>query len=127
VTRVFIQVSQLMLREDLRNIKIRKADTILAQNKLLKSYILISKHGLKYKSIFFSQTKFNREEADKYSKIKNSITLITKSKKYPLGHYLLRTKDGWIDPWHNLPSIDKIEAGIRKELPGNPWYVLYPI
>ena len=116
-----------MLREDLRNIKIRKADTILAQNKLLKSYILISKHGLKYKSIFFSQTKFNREEADKYSKIKNSITLITKSKKYPLGHYLLRTKDGWIDPWHNLPSIDKIEAGIRKELPGNPWYVLYPI
>ena len=86
----------------------------------------LNTHGLQYKSKFFNQNKLNKEEADKYSKIENTITLIAKNKKYPLGHYLLRTKEGWIDPWHNLPSIDKVEAGVRKELPGNPWYVLYP-
>lgn len=85
---------------------------------------------LKYKSKFFNKNKkykLNKAEADKFSKIENSITLITKSKKYPAGHYLLRTKKGWIDPWYNLPSIDNVRAGIRKELPDNPWHVLYPI
>ena len=54
-------------------------------------------------------------------------TLITKSEKYPVGHYLLRTKNGWIDPWHNLPSIDNVQASIRKTLPTNTWYVIYPV
>jgi hypothetical protein len=85
---------------------------------------------LDYKSKFFNQNKkyeYNKAEGDKYSKMENSITLIAKNKKYPVGHYLLRTKTGWIDPWFDFPSIDKVRAGIRKELPSNPWYVLYPI
>jgi hypothetical protein len=87
-------------------------------------------HSLDYKSKFFNQNKkyrFNKKEADEFSKIENSITLIVKSKKYPVGHYLLRIKNGWVDPWHDLPSIDKVRAGIRKTLPDNPWYVLYPV
>ncbi len=86
--------------------------------------------GLAYKSKFFNQNKkykYNRAEGDKYSKIENSITLIAKSEKYPVGHYLLRTKNGWIDPWIDLPSIDNVRAGIRKTLPNDAWYVLYPI
>ena len=84
--------------------------------------------GLEYKSKFFNHSKkLNLNEANKYSRINNSITLITKSSKYPIGHYLLRTKSGWIDPWFNLPSIDNVRAGIRKELPNAPWYVLYPL
>lgn len=82
-----------------------------------------------YYSRFFNQNKkykYNIEDADKFSKIFGSITLIVKSKKYPVGHYLLRVQNGWVDPWYNLPSIDKVHAGIRKELPENPWYVLYP-
>ena len=82
-----------------------------------------------YKSKFFNQNKkyeFNKKEGGKYSKIPNSITLITQNKKYQIGHYLLRVKDGWIDPWYNLPNIN-IKAGVRKKLPGNPWYVLYPL
>jgi hypothetical protein len=87
-------------------------------------------HKLEYKSKFFNQNKkykLNKEEADKFSRITGSITLIIKNEKYPVGHYLLRTKNGWVDPWLDFPSIDKVRAGIRKELPGNPWYVLYPI
>lgn len=85
--------------------------------------------GLNYELKFFNQNPkhFNKTEADKFSKIPNSITLIVKSEKYPVGHYLLRTKSGWIDPWHNLPSIDNVKAATRKTLPTNPWYVIYPI
>lgn len=86
--------------------------------------------GLNYKSKFFNQNKkykYNKKEADKYSTTPNSITLIIKSKKYPVGHYLFRTKKGWIDPWIDYPGIDSVKAGIRKELPENAWYVVYPI
>jgi hypothetical protein len=85
--------------------------------------------GLKYELKFFNQNPkhFNKLEADNYSKIKGSITLIFKSGKYPVGHYLLRTKVVWIDPWFNLPNIDNMKAGVRKTLPTNAWYVIYPI
>jgi hypothetical protein len=84
--------------------------------------------GLKYELKFFNQNPkhFNLVEASKYSKRRDSITLILKSEKYPVGHYLLRVKNGWVDPWYNLPSIDNVQAGIRKTLPTNPWYVIYP-
>ena len=102
--------------------------------------------GLKYKSKFFKRTnslstsgKLNRkilnegnfnkikEDMNKYSKLLGSITLIVKSDKYPIGHYLFRIKNGWVDPWLDLPSIDNVRAGVRDELPDDPWYVLYPI
>ena len=84
--------------------------------------------GLTYRSKFFNQNKkyiYNKVVGDKYSKSENSITLIYKSEKYPVGHYLLRGKNGWVDPWVDYPSIDKVHAGVRKVLPGNVWYVLY--
>ena len=86
-------------------------------------------YNLKYKSKFFNQKDFEKvkKEANKYSKIENSITLIAKSPKHKLGHYLLRTKNVWIDPWFNLPSIDNVHAHTRNKLPNNPWYVIYPI
>lgn len=86
--------------------------------------------NLYYKSKFFNQNKrhlSSREDVDKFSKITGSITLIAKNEKYPIGHYLFRTKNGWVDPWLDFPIIDRVRAGIRKDLPGNPWYVLYPI
>ncbi len=90
----------------------------------------LNTHNLKYKSKIFNRNKknkFNSSETDKFSQIENSITLIVKSKKYPVGHYLLRTKKGWVDPWFDFPSIDNVKAGIRKKLPDDPWYVLYPV
>ncbi|MBP6859153.1 MAG: hypothetical protein KBC69_00815 [Candidatus Magasanikbacteria bacterium] len=87
-------------------------------------------HNLDYKSKFFNQNKrykINLQEADKFSKIEGSITLIVKNTKYPIGHYLLRVKGGWVDPWYDFPSIDRVRAGVRKQLPNSPWYVLYPI
>jgi hypothetical protein len=42
---------------------------------------------------------------------------------------LLRVKNGWVDPWINITALDldKAVAGIRARLPGNVWYVLFPI
>jgi len=93
----------------------------------LLSYLKM--RNFEYKSKFFNQNRkyeFNKKDADKFSRITGSITLIVKSDKYPVGHYLLRVKNGWIDPWYNLPSIDNVHARIRKKLPDNPWYVIYP-
>jgi len=87
----------------------------------------LERSGRNYKSKFFNQKKFSKTEADKFSKIEGSITLVAKSEKYPVGHYLLKAENGWVDPWYNHPSIDKVHAGIRQTLPANPWYVLYPV
>ncbi len=90
----------------------------------------LKSHGLEYKSKFFNQNRkyeYNKREGSKFSKIQGSITLIAKSEKYKVGHYLLRIKNGWVDPWINFVPLEKAKAGIRKKLPGNAWYVLYPL
>jgi hypothetical protein len=103
--------------------KLEKATYVADVVKFLNS------RGLNYKSKFFNQNKkyeYKKEEAKEFSKIENAIILIFKNEIYPAGHYLLRVKNGWVDPWFNYPSIDNVHAGIRKELPGNVWYVIYP-
>ncbi len=83
----------------------------------------LNEAGLNYKS---------RHINDKLRKsiYKNgTIVLIRRSKKYIAGHYLIRYKDCWMDPWINLPSdsnISNAESGFRKRLPGSPMYALFP-
>jgi len=58
-----------------------------------------------------------------------TIVLIRRSKLYPSGHYLIRHKSQWMDPWINLPSDKDIlhaKSGFRKRLPGKPMYALLP-
>lgn len=58
------------------------------------------------------------------------IVFIRRSKRYPYGHYLIRHKDLWMDPWINLPN-DKIvtnaRSGYRKRLPGKAQWVILPV
>ncbi len=71
----------------------------------------------------------------KYSKIKNTndpilkmlgtIVFTESSKAYPLGHYLLKTKNGWMNPWINYPIIAPAKGGIVRELPGQASYVIF--
>ncbi len=53
-----------------------------------------------------------------------SIVFIKRSKKYPVGHYLCRANNGWMDPWINIPFGDR-KAGFRKRLPGIPTYLTF--
>jgi len=57
---------------------------------------------------------------------KGVIIFIARSKKYPAGHYLIRTQKGWMNPWINFPQIAPAKAGFQKRLPGKPQWVMYP-
>lgn len=56
----------------------------------------------------------------------HSIVFVKKSKKYPFGHFLVRHKNKWMDPWINLPDKE-VRAGFRNELPSKPTYVVYSV
>lgn len=59
-----------------------------------------------------------------------TIVLIRRSKLYPSGHYLIRHKGHWMDPWINMPyekDISKAKSGFRKRLPGDPMYAILPV
>lgn len=54
------------------------------------------------------------------------ILFVARSKKYPAGHFLLKTSKGWMNPWINYPQIATAKAGFQKGLPGKPQWIMYP-
>ncbi len=46
-----------------------------------------------------------------------TIVFVKRSKKYPEGHFLLKTQKGWMNPWINYPNINPAKAGFQKTLP----------
>ena len=54
-----------------------------------------------------------------------TIAFIARSKKYPAGHYLLKTEKGWMNPWINFPAINPARSGFQKRLPGRVQWVIY--
>jgi len=61
----------------------------------------------------------------KHLRIPGTIVFIQRSKKYPAGHFLLKTERGWMDPWINFPDDNPRKSGFRKRLPGKAQWVLY--
>lgn len=60
----------------------------------------------------------------------STIVFIKRSKKYPCGHYLVKTGKGWMDPWINLcpdSDVKNSVAGFRNRLPGKVSYIITPI
>ena len=89
---------------------------------LCKELIL---QGYKYKNRYVR--KLVIEDSDYPDK---TIVLIEKSTVYPVGHYLVKYKNTWMDPWLNLPDsndINKATSGFRLQLPGKAMYTLIPI
>jgi hypothetical protein len=60
----------------------------------------------------------------KHLRIAGSIVFIKRSKKFPSGHYLLKTERGWMNSWINSPRLP-IKAGFQKKLPGKAQWVAY--
>jgi len=54
-----------------------------------------------------------------------SIIFIRRSSKYPEGHYIVKTKIGWMNPWVNFPESNPIKSGFNKRLHGQAQWVLY--
>ena len=53
-----------------------------------------------------------------------NIVFIGHSKKYPRGHYLIKTKTGYMNSWINYPTINPAKAGFQKKLPGKIRWVI---
>lgn len=53
-----------------------------------------------------------------------TIIFVKRSKEYPVGHYLLKTERGWMNPWINFPNITPAKAGFQKSLPGKINWVI---
>jgi hypothetical protein len=56
-----------------------------------------------------------------------TIAFVAPSEKYPVGHYFLKTKNGWMNPWINYPHINPAKSGFEKSLPSRVSYIVYPI
>lgn len=74
--------------------------------------------------LHYNYSKVN-DQSKKYLKLYGTIVFVKRSRKYPSGHYLLRTNRGWMNPWINYPKINPVKAGFQKKLPGKAQWVLY--
>jgi len=66
----------------------------------------------------------SKENANKIYK-NGTIVFIKRTKKYPQGHYLIRSNNSWMDPWINMPRMNPAKSGFRKKLPGKPVYAIF--
>ena len=80
----------------------------------------MEKTGVAYK------LKYIKKDAGDMLFVRNTIILLRKSKKYEVGHYLVRYRNNWMDPWINVPELS-VKAGYRIYLPGKPHYALIPV
>lgn len=64
------------------------------------------------------------------SKYKDStIVFIKRNRRFPRGHYVVKTERGWMDPWINMDlniDVRRSIAGFRKRLPSKASYALVP-
>jgi len=56
-----------------------------------------------------------------------TIVFVGSCPAYPAGHYLLRSHQGWMNPWSNFPSMIDAKARFEAELPGQISYVIMPL
>lgn len=54
-----------------------------------------------------------------------TIVFVERSKKYPAGHYLIKTEKGWMNPWINFPNISPAKSGFQNILPGKAQWIIY--
>ena len=74
------------------------------------------------------RTKVRSFRACTYKNLLNrngTIVFIERSKKYPAGHYLVKTEKGWMNSWINFPNISPTKSGFQKVLPGKAQWIIY--
>lgn len=78
--------------------------------------------ALRRKNKFYIYAKYKDQKLET-----RTIVFIRRSKKYPAGHFLLKTNKGWMNSWLNYPCIAPVKAGFQKRLPGAPQWVIAPL
>ncbi len=79
--------------------------------------------ALKRKGENYSFAKAN-DRTQEFMNRTGSIVFVKPNKRYPMGHYITRTPEGWMNPWCNFPNTEK-SADFERDLPGEPEVVIY--
>ncbi len=112
-----------------------KTNYSTAKKKYFKGLGDANKNGFYCKDIVEALKKAGKKYDYKYVKNrkrfkKNTIVFIKRSKKYPVGHFLVFSGKVWMDPWINLnilkSDVKKSKSGFRKRLPGRGIYEIFP-
>lgn len=115
---------------------ITKTSYAKAKASYFKNKKSASTFGYLCKDLVSALSRAKKRYGYKYTKSRakfrnNVIVFIKRSKRYPAGHYLVKTDKGWMDPWINFDAnknnVEKAYAGFRKRLPGKPIYIIFPI
>lgn len=64
----------------------------------------------------------------KLAYLEDSIVFVSRSKRFPAGHYLVRHNGQWLDSWRNFKIgglVTNARSGYRKRLPSKAKYILY--
>ncbi|MGA2130466.1 MAG: cysteine peptidase family C39 domain-containing protein [Candidatus Pacearchaeota archaeon] len=87
-------------------------------NEIVKA---LNKNGLNYQYV-----KVNNK-TKKFLQKPGTIVFVERSKKYDIGHYVLKTNKGWMNPWVNYPNLNPVNAGFEKKLPGKAQWIIYKV
>jgi hypothetical protein len=77
--------------------------------------------GVKYE--FKKVNKKNMIEVQR----EGTIVFINKCERYPNGHYVAKSKRGWINSWANYPCIKPARGKIEKNLSGRAEWMIFPV
>ena len=110
-----------------KSYKSTKANLIKNRQKALKQGYLCKElvDALKRGGLMYTYSYL--KHVPKYKNL--TIAFIKRNRKFPKGHYLVKTNRGWMDPWINLDLSSDVRrsiAGFRKRLPGKASYALVP-
>jgi hypothetical protein len=82
--------------------------------------------ALKKRNKFYAY-KFLKSNRDPILKKPGTIVYTLPNQKYHRGHYLVRTQNGWMNPWVNCPEIASAKSGIVKRLPAKANYAVFEV
>jgi len=54
-----------------------------------------------------------------------TIIFIDPDRSYPVGHYLLRVPEGWMNSWVNCPRILPVQAAVQRKRIGKTSFIIY--
>lgn len=81
--------------------------------------------ALRRAGIHYSTETFDPSLHQKLLERIGTIVFLEPSELYPVGHYLIRSNKGWMNPWVNFPSMNNVRADFQNTLPNKILFVLH--
>jgi hypothetical protein len=83
-------------------------------------------NALEANDLLYVYAKYESRKHARQIQEAGTIVFVAPCTKFPAGHFLLRTEDGWMNPWSNYPLMKPVESAIENKLPGPVSYLVFP-